>query len=76
MNGRRRDERPPPARAGAVTTGRLVAVAVLAFVLFTYPFVAVFDVPARVLGVPVLWAYLLTAWAAVIALVAWLSRRV
>jgi hypothetical protein len=57
------------------STGRLVAVAVLAFLLFTYPFVAVFDVPARVLGLPVLWAYLLTAWAAVIALVAWLSRR-
>jgi hypothetical protein len=51
-----------------------VAVAVLAFLLFNHPFLAVFDVPARVLGVPVLWAYLLGIWAAVIALAAWVSR--
>jgi hypothetical protein len=56
------------------STGRLVAVAVLAFLLFNHPFLAVFDVPARVLGVPVLWAYLLGIWAAVIALAAWVSR--
>ncbi len=56
------------------STARLVALAVLAFLLFNQPFLAVFDVPARVLGVPVLWAYLLGVWAAVIALVAWVSR--
>jgi hypothetical protein len=53
---------------------RLVAVAVLAFLLFGWPFLAVFDVPSQVLGVPVLWAYLLVAWAAVIALLAVLTR--
>lgn len=56
-------------------TAPLVAVAVLAFLLFNHPFLAVFDVPARVLGVPVLWTYLLGVWAGVIALVAWVSRR-
>jgi hypothetical protein len=56
-------------------SARLAAVAVLAFLLFGWPFLAVFDVPGRVLGVPVLWAYLLLAWAAVIALVAIIVRE-
>jgi hypothetical protein len=55
-------------------TPRLVAAAVLALLLFNYPFLAVFDVDVRVLGIPLLWAYLFTAWALVIALVAWLAR--
>lgn len=53
-------------RAGA----RQVAIAVLALLLFGWPFVAVFDVPDRVLGVPVLWGWLMSAWAAVVVLVA------
>ncbi len=53
---------------------RLAALAVLALLLFNYPFLALFSVDARVLGIPVLWAYLFTAWAAVIALVAWIVR--
>ena len=51
-----------------------VLVAVLALLLFNYPFLAVFDVHVLPGGVPLLWAYLFTAWATVIALVAWLSR--
>lgn len=54
---------------------RLAAVAVLAFLLFGWPLLAVFDVPRRVVGVPVLWAYLLLVWAGVIGLVAWTGRR-
>jgi hypothetical protein len=50
---------------------RLVAVAALGLLLFDYPILAVFDVDGRVLGVPVVWAYLFTSWAVVIALVAW-----
>jgi hypothetical protein len=53
---------------------RLVAAAVLALLLFNYPFLAVFDVDVRVLGIPLLWAYLFTAWALVVALMAWLVR--
>lgn len=53
---------------------RLAAVAVLAFLLFNFPFLALADQPVRVLGVPLLWAYLFVAWAAVIALVAWTVR--
>ena len=52
------------------------AVAAAAFLLFNYPLLAVFDIDARVLGVPVLWAYLFTVWALLIALVAWLIRGV
>ena len=39
------------------------AVAALAVLLFNYPLLALFDVDVRVLGVPLLWAYLFTAWA-------------
>jgi hypothetical protein len=56
-------------------TARLVSAAVLGFLLFNYPLLAVFDLDARVLGVPVLWAYLVTAWAALIALAAVIVRR-
>jgi hypothetical protein len=55
-------------------TPRLVAAAVLALLLFNYPFLAVFDADVRVLGIPLLWAYLFTAWALVVALIAWLVR--
>lgn len=56
------------------TGPRLLAAAALAFLLFDYPLLALFDVPATVLGVPVLWAYLFVAWGAVIALVARTTR--
>ena len=56
------------------SAGQLVAVAVLAFLLFNHPFLTVFDKPVQVLGLPLLWAYLLTAWTLVIALVAWIVR--
>lgn len=55
-------------------SARLTAVAVLAALLFNYPFLAVFDLDALVLGVPVLWAYLFIVWAAVIALLSWIAR--
>jgi len=59
---------------GPRSAGQLVAVAVLAFLLFNHPFLTVFDKPVQVLGLPLLWAYLLTAWTLVIALVAWIVR--
>jgi len=52
----------------------MVAVAVLALLLFGFPFMALFDVDVRVLGVPLLWAYLFVAWAVVIAVIAWVAR--
>jgi hypothetical protein len=55
-------------------SARLMAAAVLALLLFNYPFLAVFGVDMLVVGVPVLWAYLFIVWAAVIALAAWIGR--
>jgi hypothetical protein len=59
---------------GQRSTGQLVAVAVLAFLLFNHPFLTIFDKPVQVLGLPLLWAYLMAAWALVIGLVAWIVR--
>lgn len=50
--------------------GRLAAVAVVGLVMIVPPLLAHFDRPERVLGVPVLWAYLYLVWASVIALIA------
>ena len=56
-------------------TPLLVAAAGLGLLLFSYPLLSLFDVEARVFGVPVLWVYLFAAWAAVILLVALIARR-
>jgi hypothetical protein len=61
--------------AGESRRAHLVAIAALGFLLFGYPLVAVFDVPATVLGVPVLWLYLFLAWSVVVALIALAVRR-
>ena len=54
---------------------RLLAVAALAFLLFNPPLLSLADAPARVLGVPALYAYLFAAWAGVILLVGLVVRR-
>jgi hypothetical protein len=56
-------------------TSRLVAVAVLAGLLFAPPLLSLFDHDVRVGGVPLLWAYLFLAWALIIALVAAVVSR-
>jgi hypothetical protein len=58
----------------SLRSARMVAVAVLALLLFGFPFMALFDVDVRVLGVPLLWTYLFVAWAVVIAVIAWVAR--
>ena len=52
----------------------MVAVAAMALLLFNFPLLALFDVEVRVLGVPLLWAYLFVIWSVVIVVVAWLAR--
>jgi hypothetical protein len=52
-----------------------LAVGALGALLFGYPMLAVFDVPATVFGVPVLWAYLFGAWTALVAVLAIVVRR-
>jgi hypothetical protein len=55
---------------------RLVALCLLGLVLFNYPMLAVFNVPATVFGIPVLYAYFFVAWGALIALMALVIERV
>ena len=61
-------------RDASTTTARLVALFLLGGVLFGYPLLAVFNVSGTVLGVPVLYAYMFVAWAALVALVAVVVR--
>jgi hypothetical protein len=52
-----------------------VALCLLGFLLFNYPLLAVFNAPATVFGVPVLYAYVFAAWGALIALMALAIER-
>jgi hypothetical protein len=54
---------------------RLVALALLGLLLFDYPLLSLFSTEGRVLGIPMLYAYLFAAWTTVIALIALTVRR-
>ena len=54
---------------------RFVALAMLGMLLFNFPILALFNVPATLFGVPVLYAYIFIAWAALIALMALVAER-
>ena len=60
---------------GEAKTQRFVALCMLGLVAFNYPVLALFNVPGTLFGVPVLYAYLFIAWAALIALMALAARR-
>ena len=49
---------------------RLIALFILGCLLFNYPVLSLFNVAGEVFGVPVLYAYLFTAWALLVALMA------
>jgi len=52
-----------------------IAVFLLGCLLFGYPLLALFNVPASVAGVPLLYAYLFAAWAGLIVLIAVVNGR-
>ena len=52
---------------------RFIALCMLGMVLFNFPVLALFNVAGTVLGVPVLYAYIFAAWAAMIAVMALLA---
>jgi hypothetical protein len=54
---------------------RLAGLFLLGCVLFNYPLLALFNVRASLLGVPILYAYLFAAWALLIVLVALVMER-
>jgi hypothetical protein len=49
---------------------RFAALCMLGTLLFNYPVLALFNVSRTIFGVPVLYAYIFIAWAALIALMA------
>ncbi len=54
---------------------RFVAVCLLGALLFNYPFLALFNRPALVFGIPIFYVYLFVVWAALIALMAYIVSR-
>jgi hypothetical protein len=52
-----------------LTHERLVALFLLGVLLFTPPFLGIFNTPARILGLPSLYLYLFAAWTLLIVLV-------
>ncbi len=54
---------------------RLVAVFLLGVLLFNYPVLAVFYGAGRLFGVPVVYVYIFSAWACLIALLALVVER-
>ena len=49
---------------------RLAALCLLVAALFSYPLLAIFNIPQTVFGIPLLYAWFFAAWAALIALMA------
>jgi hypothetical protein len=62
---------PKPSRRGP----RLVGLFLLGCLLFNYPLLALFNTRATLLGIPLLYAYLFSAWALLIVLVAVIMER-
>jgi hypothetical protein len=58
-----------------VKSQRLAALFLLGVVLFNYPVLALFNRAAEVLGIPVLYAFIFGAWAALIGLLALVVER-
>jgi hypothetical protein len=54
---------------------RFIALCMLGLVLLNFPVLALFNVDATVLGVPLLYAYLFAAWALLIGLMAYVAER-
>lgn len=54
---------------------RLVVVFLIGAMLYNYPVLSLFDRAALFLGVPVLFVYMFAVWAALVAIIAWISER-
>jgi hypothetical protein len=54
---------------------RLVALALLGFLLFNYPLLSLFSTDGSVVGVPLLYVYLFVSWTLLIGLMALVVRK-
>ncbi len=55
-------------------TPKLISVFLLGFVIFNFPILNLFSRMGLLLGLPPLYLYILTAWAGLITLTAWITR--
>jgi hypothetical protein len=53
---------------------RLVGVFLLGWILYNYPILSLFNLPALFLGIPLLYGYMFFAWALVIGVVMLVTR--
>ena len=53
-----------------ITSERLVSLFLLGLLLFNPPLLSIFDSPETVIGIPILYIYLFTAWAVLVLLMA------
>ena len=54
---------------------RLVSLFLLGCLLFNYPILSIFDLPKLVLGIPLLYLYILCTWALLISLVGLITSK-
>lgn len=59
----------------SIKTHRLAAVFVLGALLFNYPLLALFNHPALIGGVPILYVYAFVAWALLVGLLVLVIER-
>jgi hypothetical protein len=59
----------------SLTGQRLMAVFLCGWLLFNYPLLELFNSSTRVLGIPLLYAYIFGAWMLLIGAVAWMIER-
>lgn len=62
-------------RRSGLMSERLIALFLLGIVLFTPPFLGIFNVATTTAGIPTLYLYLFSAWLALIVLVALAAER-
>jgi hypothetical protein len=60
--------------AEAAFTKRLIGLFLLGYLLLTHPLISLFDRPALVGGIPLLYVYIFGAWACIILLAALITR--
>jgi hypothetical protein len=59
----------------SIKTHRLAALFILGALLFNYPLLALFNHPALIAGVPILYVYAFAAWAVLVGLLALVIER-
>ena len=59
----------------SITRQRLAAIFLLGCVLLNYPVISLFNRPAEILDVPLLYIYIFAAWAVLIALMAYVIEK-